>query len=107
MHIDRPTYAQHPGVERDRGLDVADAEHQRIQAVDLQLNGQVLRRVDQWVREARQHNRSQAIEAAIASRLDRLELQRLIEACALLTPEEERILAEQDLVNSEAALPPT
>jgi Arc/MetJ-type ribon-helix-helix transcriptional regulator len=73
--------------------------------VAVTLDAQVLRRVDRLVREARYPNRSQAIEAAIASRLDRLECRRLIVACALLNPEEERLLAEEGLETDLAAWP--
>ncbi len=73
--------------------------------VAVTLDAQVLRRVDRLVREARYPNRSQAIEAAIASHLDRLESRRLIEACALLHPEEERLLAEEGLETDGAAWP--
>lgn len=48
--------------------------------VVVTLDGQLLRRVQRWVREARHPHRSQAIEAAIASQLDRLENRKLIEA---------------------------
>ena len=73
--------------------------------VAVTLDAQVLRRVDRLVREARYPNRSQAIEAAIASHLDRLECRRLIEACALLNPEEERLLAEEGRETDGAAWP--
>lgn len=70
--------------------------------VAFSLDAQVIRRVDGLVREARYPNRSQAIEAAIASQLVRLERQRLIETCALLHPEEERRLAGEGLEAKES-----
>ena len=63
--------------------------------VAISLDTRTLRRVDRLVRDARYPNRSQAIEAAVAAQLDRLERRRLIEDCAKLDPAEERALAEE------------
>jgi len=65
--------------------------------VAVTLDTRTLRRVDRLVRDARYPNRSQAIEAAIAEQLDRLERRRLVEECAKLDPEVERALAEEGL----------
>jgi len=63
--------------------------------VAVTLDTETLRRVDRLVREARYPNRSQAIEAAVAEQLDRLERRRLAEECANLDPAAERALAEK------------
>lgn len=73
--------------------------------VAVTLDVQTLRRVDRLVRDAWYPNRSQAIEAAIASQLERLERRRLIDACAQLDPAEERALAEEGLAADAAAWP--
>ena len=65
--------------------------------VAVTLDTLTLRRVDRLVRDARYPNRSQAIEAAVAAQLDRLEHRRLIEECAKLDPAEERSMAEEGL----------
>lgn len=65
--------------------------------VAVTLDTRTLRRVDRLVRDARYPNRSQAIEAAIAEQLDRLERRRLVEECAKLDPQVERALAEEGL----------
>lgn len=73
------------------GLPVAKAK------VAVTLDARTLRRVDRLVRDARFPNRSQAIEAAIAEQLDRLERRRLVEECGKLDPAAERALAEEGL----------
>jgi metal-responsive CopG/Arc/MetJ family transcriptional regulator len=73
--------------------------------VAVTLDTQTLRRVDRLVRDARYPNRSQAIEAAIAEQLDRLERRRLIEECAKLDPAAERALAEEGLGADTAGWP--
>jgi Arc/MetJ-type ribon-helix-helix transcriptional regulator len=73
--------------------------------VAVTLDTGTLRRVDRLVRDARYPNRSQAIEAAVAEQLSRLERRRLVEECAKLDPEEcakldpaaERRLADEGL----------
>jgi len=73
--------------------------------VAVTLDVGTLRRVDRLVRDARYPNRSQAIEAAVAAQLDRLEGRRLIEECAKLDPAEERALSEEGLAADLAARP--
>ncbi|MCI0460917.1 MAG: ribbon-helix-helix protein, CopG family [Gemmataceae bacterium] len=65
--------------------------------VAVTLDARTLKRVDHLVRTARYPNRSQAIEAAIAAQLERLERRRLAEECAHLDPAAERALAEEGL----------
>jgi len=73
--------------------------------VAVTLDAKTLRRVDRLVREARYPNRSQAIEAAVAAQLDRLERRRLAEECAKLDPAAERALAEEGLGADTAGWP--
>jgi Arc/MetJ-type ribon-helix-helix transcriptional regulator len=65
--------------------------------VAVTLDTGTLRRVDRLVRDARYPNRSQAIEAAVAEQLARLERRRLVEECAKLDPAAERRLADEGL----------
>jgi metal-responsive CopG/Arc/MetJ family transcriptional regulator len=66
--------------------------------VTLTLETDLLAEVDSLVRKSRFVNRSQAVEAVIAEQLARLRRTRLPEACALLDPDEERMLAEEQFV---------
>ena len=73
--------------------------------VAVTLDTLTLRRVDRLVRDARYPTRSQAIEAAVAAQLDRLEQRRLIEECATLDPAEERAMAEEGVAADLAGWP--
>jgi metal-responsive CopG/Arc/MetJ family transcriptional regulator len=73
--------------------------------VAVTLESELLRRVDRLVRDARYPNRSQAIEAAVAAQLERLERRRLAEECARLDPAAERAMAEEGLGEDAAAWP--
>ena len=65
--------------------------------VAVTLDTETLRRVDRLVRDTRYPNRSQAIEAAVAAQLERLEGRRLADECAKLDPAIERGMAEEGL----------
>ena len=73
--------------------------------IAITLDAQTLRRVDRLVRDARYPNRSQAIEAAVAGHLARLERRRLADECAKLAPAAERAMAEEGLREDAAAWP--
>ena len=73
--------------------------------VAVTLDTETLRRVDRLVRDARYPNRSQAIEAAVAEQLARLERRRLAEDCAKLDAAAERELAEEGFDADAAAWP--
>ena len=73
--------------------------------VAVTLDTETLRRVDRLVRDARYPNRSQAIEAAVAEQLARLEGRRLAEECAKLDGAAERALAEEGFGADAAAWP--
>ncbi len=68
--------------------------------VAVTLDAQLLVRVDEMVAQRRFQNRSQAIGAALAEKLQRLARTQLARECALLDPEEERALAEEGLAGS-------
>ena len=65
--------------------------------VAVTLDTETLRRVDRLVRDTRYPNRSQAIEAAVAAQLERLEGRRLADECAKLDPNSERVIAEDGM----------
>ena len=65
--------------------------------VAVTLDTETLRRVDRLVRDTRYPNRSQAIEAAVAAQLERIEGRRLADECAKLDPAVERGMAEEGL----------
>jgi metal-responsive CopG/Arc/MetJ family transcriptional regulator len=73
--------------------------------VAVSLDMEILRRVDNLVRNARFPNRSRAIEAAIADQLERLDRNRLAEECAKLDPVIEQALAEEGFGQDVAAWP--
>ncbi len=68
--------------------------------VAITLDTQLLGRVDELVAQQRFRNRSQAIGAALAEKLQRLARTRLARECARLDPKEERALAEEGLAGS-------
>ena len=73
--------------------------------VAITLETSILDRLDHLVRARRFPNRSRAIEAAVAEKLDRLERRRLSEECAKLDPQAERALAEEGIGTDAAQWP--
>ena len=65
--------------------------------VALTLDAKLVRRVDELVSRQKFRNRSQAVEAALAENLQRLDRSRLARECAKLDPTEERRLADEGL----------
>jgi Arc/MetJ-type ribon-helix-helix transcriptional regulator len=65
--------------------------------VAVTLDSELVDRVDRLVKARRFPNRSQAIEMALAEKLDRLEQGRLARECAKLNPKQERALADEGL----------
>jgi metal-responsive CopG/Arc/MetJ family transcriptional regulator len=68
--------------------------------VALTLEANLVEQVDALVVQQRFRNRSQAVEAAIAEKLQRIAQTRLAEECAKLDPKEEKALAEEGLAGS-------
>lgn len=73
--------------------------------VAVTLESALVGRIDRLVREARFPNRSQAIEVALAEKLERLDRTRLARECAKLGPRQERALADEGLETDVAAWP--
>ena len=65
--------------------------------VALTLDATLVARVDDLVSKKRFRNRSQAVEAALAEKLDRLTRTRLAQECAKLDPADEQRLADEGL----------
>lgn len=63
--------------------------------VAISIKKDLLAQVDRWVEEGRYPNRSQAIQAALAEKIDRSRHRRLVEEAMKLDPDEERALAEE------------
>jgi metal-responsive CopG/Arc/MetJ family transcriptional regulator len=65
--------------------------------VAVTIETELLEELDDLIANARFPNRSQAIEAAVAEKLDRLRRGRLARESAKLDPREEKALAEEGL----------
>ena len=68
--------------------------------VALTLDTDLVHRVDELVASRRFRNRSQAIEAALSDKLERLARTRLARESAKLNPREEKRLAEDGLIDA-------
>lgn len=73
--------------------------------VAVTLETALLDELDELIADAQFPNRSQAIEAAITEKLERLRRGRLARECAKLDPLEEKALAEEGLSAEIAAWP--
>lgn len=73
--------------------------------VAVTLEADLLDRLDELVAQRRFRNRSQAIESALAEKLERLAQGRLARECAKLDPQEEKSLAEEGLAGSRDTWP--
>lgn len=65
--------------------------------VALTLDTELVARVDELVAKRRFRNRSQAVEAALVDKVQRLARTRLARESAKLNPKEEKRLADDDL----------
>ena len=65
--------------------------------VAISLDSKTLDRLDRLVRDAVFPNRSQAIQAALNEKIERLERSRLARECAKLNPAFEKALAEEGM----------
>ena len=73
--------------------------------IAITLEADLLRDLDRTVEEGQFGNRSQAIEAAVREKLERLARRRLATECALLDPKIERALAEEGLTGDVVSWP--
>jgi Arc/MetJ-type ribon-helix-helix transcriptional regulator len=73
--------------------------------VALTLDSELLERLDELVERRRFRNRSQAIESALADKLQRLARTRLARESAKLNPREEKRLSDEGLADDFASWP--
>jgi Arc/MetJ-type ribon-helix-helix transcriptional regulator len=73
--------------------------------VALTIDSDLLERLDELVERRRFRNRSQAIESALADKLQRLARTRLARESAKLNPREEKRLADEGLAADFASWP--
>jgi metal-responsive CopG/Arc/MetJ family transcriptional regulator len=73
--------------------------------VAISLDESTLDRLDRLVKKRVFPNRSQAIEAAVVEKLERLDRSRLARECAKLDPMFEKALAEEGLSQELASWP--
>ena len=73
--------------------------------VAISLDRQMLERLDQHVRDKTFANRSQAIEAAVEEKLQRLSRARLARECRKLDPLSEKELAEEGFLEELSGWP--
>jgi len=69
--------------------------------IAISLDEATLQRLDRLVAEDMFPNRSQAIESAVAEKLQRLDRGRLARECARLDPDFEKALADEGLSDEE------
>ncbi len=65
--------------------------------IALSLDADVVRRVDELVSRAAFTSRSQAVEAALREKLERIDRRRLSEELAKLQPDQEKRMAEEGI----------
>ncbi len=73
--------------------------------IAISLDKATLQKLDRLVNEEVFPNRSQAIESAVAEKLQRLDRGRLARECAKLDPDFEKALADEGLSDDAAAWP--
>jgi metal-responsive CopG/Arc/MetJ family transcriptional regulator len=73
--------------------------------IAITLDRELLREVDDGVKQGVFRNRSRAIEQAVREKLDRQRKRRLLAEARKLNPKEERALAEEGLTGEETAWP--
>ncbi len=73
--------------------------------IAVTLHSRLLQQLDALVAERRFPNRSQAIETAVAEKLERAQRARLARECAKLDPIEEKALAEEGMGRDLTAWP--
>lgn len=73
--------------------------------IAVTLEGKLVQQLDALVAERRYANRSQAVETAVAEKLERAQRSRLAHECAKLDPKEEKALAEEGMGSDLATWP--
>ena len=86
-------------------LSYSEVVAMRRAKIAISLDEGTLQRLDRLVDEEVFPNRSQAIESAVAEKLQRLDRSRLARECAKLDPHFEKALADEGLSDDVAAWP--
>jgi metal-responsive CopG/Arc/MetJ family transcriptional regulator len=73
--------------------------------IAVTVDGHLLDELDELIAQGRFPNRSQAFEAALAEKIERLSRTRLARECAKLDPDEEKQIAEEGLADALAEWP--
>ena len=73
--------------------------------IAITLDEKIVSRLDRLVKQEAYTNRSQAIEAAIRDKLQRLDRTRLAQELNKIDPQYEKALAEEGIATDEAAWP--
>ena len=73
--------------------------------VAVTVDSEILNELDELIAQNRFPNRSQAIEASLREKLERLSRARLARECAKLDTQEEKALAEEGLLSEVDAWP--
>lgn len=69
-----------------------------VAKIAISIDAHLLDRLDTFITEKKFKTRSQAIQLAVITTIERLESQRLIEECAKLNPIVEQRMADEGLV---------
>ena len=73
--------------------------------IAITLDEKIVSRLDRLVKQEAYTNRSQAIEAAIRDKLQRLDRTRLVQELSKIDPQYEKALAEEGIATDRAAWP--
>ncbi len=73
--------------------------------IAVTVDSEIIDELDELIAQERFPNRSQAIEAALTEKLERLSRARLARECAKLDTAEEKALAEEGLLSETDAWP--
>jgi len=85
------------GLDLGNGMTYSNTERDVMPKAKIAISiaDQTLQRLDRLVQDKTFNNRSQAIEAALTEKLDRLDRIRLARECGKLDPASEKELAEE------------
>lgn len=68
-----------------------------VAKIAISIDAQLLERLDVFIAQKKFKTRSQAIQVAVAKIMERLDHQRLIDACSKLNPVAEQHMADEGL----------
>ena len=68
-----------------------------VSKIAITLDEQMLKKLDQMVKEGIYPNRSKAVQSAVEGKIAQIEKRRLAEECAKLNPQDEKSMADEGL----------